>query len=100
MIPSALLLLAGLTAFAAGLWLLAQPWQARHWRRDAEIAHRTRLSMYEAHFGEDPPWADTVDYPDPPRAVRHARLYRLAGALLMAAAAVFLYNRLPRLGVI
>ena len=54
MIPSALLLLAGLTAFAAGLWLVARPWQARHWRRDAEIAHRTRLSLYEAHFGEDP----------------------------------------------
>ena len=95
MIPSALLLLAGLTGFAAGLWLVAQPLQARHWRRDAEIAHRTRVSMYEAHFGEDPPWADTVDYPAEPRAIRHARLYSLAGALLMAATAAFLYNRQP-----
>ena len=100
MIPSALLLLAAALVFATGLWLVAQPWRARHWRRDAEIAHETRRSLYEAHMGEDPPWADTVDYPAEPRAVRHARLYRLAGAVLMATAAVFLYNRLSRLGVI
>ena len=100
MILSALPLLAAALVLATGLWLFARPWRARHWRRDAETAHETRRSLYEAHLGEDPPWADTVDYPPEPRAIRHARLYRLAGALLMAAAAAFLYNRLPRLGVI
>ncbi|MCA1661420.1 MAG: hypothetical protein LC648_04390 [Novosphingobium sp.] len=100
MIPSAAMLLAAALVFAAGLWLAARPWQARHWRRDAETAHETRRSLYEAHMGEVPPWADTVDYPPEPRAVRLARLYRLAGALLMAIGAALLYNRFARLGVI
>ena len=86
--------------FAAGLWLFARPWAARHWLRDAEWGHRSRASMYEAHFGEPPEWEDDFTPPPPPPVIRFAALYRIAGLAVMALAAALLYHRLSRSGVI
>lgn len=81
--------------FAAGLWLVQRPWALRHWLRDAERGHRGNAALYEAHYGEDPPWLDRFTPPDPPFAIRFARLFHIGGAALMALSALLLYNRLP-----
>ena len=87
--------------FAAGLWLVQRPWALRQWRRDAEWGHRANASLYEAHYGEAPPWLDQFTSPAPPRrAIRFTRLFRVVSLVLMAFSAVLLYHRLSRSGVI
>ena len=93
-------LAAGIALLALGGWLYLQPARARRRVADAEAGHRTRVSLYEAHFGEDPDWADAFVAPPLALAGRHPLPFRLAGLAAMGIAAAFLYNRLSRLGVI
>lgn len=94
-----LILLAGAWLLGLGLWLATRPWAHRHWLRDDEIGHRTRVSLYVAHMGDDPDWIDYTP-PHPPPAIRNARIYRRAGLAAMAAGAAILYVPLSRTGVL